>query len=98
MKNEKRLDMLLSTPVANRAGSTGTSVGLYAAIALQTLVMGLLAALGVAGGGGDPVQPFIGVWIAGLMRPRWPASGSPCSVSGFYRRIAVHYLSWRRVN
>ena len=65
-ENEKRLDMLLSTPVSRARWLIGTSVGLYAAIALQTLVMGLLAALGVAGGGGDPVQPFIGVWIAGL--------------------------------
>jgi polyether ionophore transport system permease protein len=65
-ENEKRLDMLLSTPVSRARWLIGTSVGLYAAIALQTLVMGLLAAIGVAGGGGDPVQPFVGVWIAGL--------------------------------
>lgn len=65
-ENEKRLDMLLSTAVSRSRWLIGTSAGLFAAIALQTLVMGLLAALGVAGGGGDPLQPFIGVWIAGL--------------------------------
>src|SRR5258708_1922494 len=65
-ENEKRLDMLLSTPVSRARWLIGTSAGLYAAIALQTLVMGLFAAVGVAGGGGEPVQPFVGVWIAGL--------------------------------
>jgi ABC-2 type transport system permease protein len=65
-ENEKRLDMILSTPISRARWLIGTSVGLYAAIALQTLVMGLLAAIGVSGGGGNPVQPFVGVWIAGL--------------------------------
>ena len=56
----------LDAGLASALARSAPSVGLYAAIALQTLVMGLLAALGVAGGGGDPVQPFVGVWIAGL--------------------------------
>ena len=65
-EHERRLDLLLSTPVSRARWLVASGLGLFASLALLTLVVALLAALGAAGSGQDAVGPFVGVWVGGL--------------------------------
>lgn len=63
---DRRLDLLLSTPVSRARWLIASGAGLYASIALLTLAVAVITALGVTGSGRDPVGPFVGVWVGGL--------------------------------
>lgn len=62
----RRLDFLLSTPVSRARWLVASGAGLYASIALLTLVVALVTALGAVQDNSDPTQPFIGMWVVGL--------------------------------
>jgi ABC-2 type transport system permease protein len=65
-ERERRLDLLLSTPVSRGRWLVAGGMGLYGSLALLTLVVALLTALGAAAAGQDAVTPFVGVWVGGL--------------------------------
>jgi hypothetical protein len=64
---EGRLEMLLSTPMSRAAWALRGGLGLYAAIALFTLVV--MAGIGIgslSAGGGDVATPIVGTLVLGL--------------------------------
>jgi putative exporter of polyketide antibiotics len=64
---EGRLEMLLSTPMSRAAWALRGGLGLYAAIALFTLVV--MAGIGIgslSAGGGDVATPIVGTMVLGL--------------------------------
>jgi ABC-2 type transport system permease protein len=63
---ERRLDLLLSVPVPRARWLVASGLGLYASLALMTLVVATGVALGVVSTGNDAVRPFVGTWVAGL--------------------------------
>lgn len=84
-ENGRRLDLVLSTPLARARWLVENGLAALAAVALAVFVAGGLIALAVAAAGGDAVAPFIGsavlalyggafagigVAVAGLGRPR----------------------------
>jgi ABC-2 type transport system permease protein len=65
-EHERRLDLLLSTPVSRARWLVAGGIGVYASIALLSLVVALITALGALQAGGDPTQPFVGMGVAAL--------------------------------
>jgi ABC-2 type transport system permease protein len=65
-ERERRLELVLSTPLSRRRWLWATGAGLYGSLALLTLTAALLTALGAAGGGQDALQSFAGIWVGGL--------------------------------
>ena len=65
-ERERRLELLLSTPVSRARLTIANGVGLFGAIAVVTLVIAASVAAGAAASGDDPVQPFLGTWVSGL--------------------------------
>lgn len=65
-ERERRLDMVLSTPIDRRAWVVRSGLGALAALVVMTLLMAILVALGAAMDGSDVVGPFIGGLVAGL--------------------------------
>jgi ABC-2 type transport system permease protein len=65
-ERERRLEMVLATPVSRVRLLLSGGLGVFAAIGLMSLVIATTTALGVAGSGQDPFGPFAGAWVAGL--------------------------------
>lgn len=65
-ERERRLELLLSTPVSRARLTIANGVGLFGAIAVVTLVIAASVAIGAAASGDDPVGPFVGAWVSGL--------------------------------
>jgi ABC-2 type transport system permease protein len=65
-ERERRLDLLLSTPVSRSRWFAASGLGLYASLALLTLVLGIATSLGTTSAGLSAVEPFAGVWVGFL--------------------------------
>jgi ABC-2 type transport system permease protein len=65
-ERERRLEMVLSTPLSRSRWLVAGGLGVFALLALMTLVVALLTAAGAAAGGQDALGPFAGVWVGGL--------------------------------
>jgi ABC-type Na+ efflux pump permease subunit len=65
-ERQRRLEVVLSTPLSRARWLLATGAGTYASLALFSLTVALLTALGAARGGEDGLQAFAGVWVGGL--------------------------------
>ncbi len=65
-EGERRLDLILSTPVSRFRWAIRSGLGVMAAIALFVVVLGGFVAVGVASQGGDVGSPLLGSAILGL--------------------------------
>ena len=65
-ETDRRLDMVLSTPVSRVGWALRAGLGTYAAILLMTLVVALCVALGATLTGSPAATPFAGTFVAGL--------------------------------
>ena len=62
----RRLDLVLSTPVARSRWAVTSGLGVMAAIALTVVVVGVFIGLSVAGPGGDVATPLVGLGVLAL--------------------------------
>jgi ABC-2 type transport system permease protein len=65
-ERERRLEMVLATPVSRPRWLVAGGLGVFASLGLMTLVVALFTTAGAAAGGQDAVGPFAGVWVGGL--------------------------------
>jgi len=65
-ERERRLDLLLSTPVPRGRWLLATGAGVYAGLALLTLVVAVAAAIGALQSGSDALPSFAGIFAGGL--------------------------------
>lgn len=65
-EGERRLEVLLSTPVGRVAWALRSGASVLAAVALMTVLMALGVAVGTAAQGDDIVGPVVGVGVLGL--------------------------------
>ncbi|MEW6226215.1 MAG: hypothetical protein AB1627_16465 [Chloroflexota bacterium] len=65
-ETENRLEELLTTPMSRVRWALASGVGLYAAIALMTLLVAIAIGLGSILAGGDIVTPIAGTVVIGL--------------------------------
>lgn len=65
-EGERRLDIVLSTPISRVGWFVRSGLGVYAAIGLSVTILGVIVALTVATQGGDVVAPVAGAAILGL--------------------------------
>jgi ABC-2 type transport system permease protein len=65
-ERERRLDMVLSTPIDRRAWVIQSGFGALAALVVMTVIMAALVALGAALDGSDVVRPFVGSLVPGM--------------------------------
>lgn len=65
-ESEGRLELLLTTPVARARWAALTGLGTYLAVVGVSIVVALVAALGVALAGDDPLTPLIGTGVLAL--------------------------------
>jgi ABC-2 type transport system permease protein len=62
----RRLDVVLSTPLSRAGWFIRSGLGVYAAIGLAALILGVIVAIAVATQGGDVTAPVAGAGILGL--------------------------------
>lgn len=62
----RRLDVVLSTPLSRAGWFIRSGLGVYAAIGLAALILGVIVAIAVATQGGDVAAPVAGAGILGL--------------------------------
>jgi ABC-2 type transport system permease protein len=65
-ERERRLDIVLSTPISRVRWMSATCAGVFGSIALFTLAAATVTAMGAAGGGQDGRDAFFGMWVGGL--------------------------------
>lgn len=65
-EGERRLEVILATPVGRLAWGLRSGFAVHAAILVTTLVMAFGVAAGLAIGGDDPSEPLIGAAVLGL--------------------------------
>jgi ABC-2 type transport system permease protein len=82
-ESEGRLEMLLTTPVPRMRWALLTGLGTYAAILAVAVVVAIVAAVGVAVAGQDPVTPLFGTFVLALQG--WAAAGVGLAVGGLVR-------------
>lgn len=82
-ESEGRLEMLLTTPVPRTRWAVLTGLGTYAAILAVSLIVALIAAIGMALTGGDPLTPLVGTLVLALQG--WAAAGIGLAVGGLVR-------------
>ena len=82
-ESEGRLEMLLTTPVPRWRWMVLSGLGTYAAILGVAVVVALVAALGIALAGGDPLTPLVGTFVLALQG--WAAAGVGLAVGGLVR-------------
>jgi ABC-2 type transport system permease protein len=78
-----RLEMLLTTPLARRGWAVLSGVGVFLAIAVMTLLMALLIAVGAAGAGSDALTPMVGTVTLGLYAAA--LAGVGFAIGGWFR-------------
>jgi ABC-2 type transport system permease protein len=61
-----RLEMLLAGPLSRRSWAILSGLGVFAAIALMTVIMALAIGLGAAAAGSDALTPMAGTFALGL--------------------------------
>jgi ABC-2 type transport system permease protein len=82
-ENDRRLEMLLATPVGRARWTIASGLGVFAAIGVMTALVMAGIALGVAISGGDVATPTVGALTLGL----WAAAvaGVGFAVGGLWR-------------
>lgn len=65
-EGERRLDVVLSTPLSRVGWFVRSGVGIYAAIGLTVAILGVIVALTVATQGGNVLDPVVGAGILGV--------------------------------
>jgi ABC-2 type transport system permease protein len=88
-ERQRRLGLVLSTPLSRARWLAASAVGLFAALALMTLTIALLTGLGTAAGGQDPIGPAMGVWVGGLYAATLASLGLAALGLGFADLAAV---------
>ncbi len=78
-----RLEMLLSTPMQRRRWAVASGLGLFAAIAVMTVLFAIGIGVGTALGGGDPVPTMTGSVVLGLYASA--VAGVGLAVGGLFR-------------
>jgi ABC-2 type transport system permease protein len=63
---ERRLDLVLGSPLTRRRWALASGLGVYASLAALTLVLAVLVAIGAATQGDDIVAPVTGVIVLGM--------------------------------
>ena len=82
-ENGRRLELLLASPMGRARWAIAGGIGVFAAIAVMTLIAMLGIAVGVASAGGDVATPVIGALILGLYAGA--AAGVGFAVGGVFR-------------
>ena len=82
-ESEGRLELLLTTPVARARWAALTGLGTYLAVIGVSIVVALVAALGVALAGDEPLTPLIGTGVLALHGTA--AAGIGLAVGGLLR-------------
>jgi ABC-2 type transport system permease protein len=82
---ERRLDLVLGSPLTRRRWATSSGLGTFASLAVLTLVVGGLVTLGAATQGDDVVAPLTGVVVLGLYGAALVGAG-----------LAIGGLGWPR--
>ena len=82
-ESEGRLELLLTTPVARARWAVSTGLGTYLAVVGVSIIVALVAALGVALAGDDPLTPLIGTGVLALHGTA--AAGIGLAVGGLVR-------------
>jgi ABC-2 type transport system permease protein len=82
-ESDGRLEMLLTTPVPRARWMLLTGLGTYAAILAVSVVIAIVAAVGVALAGEDPLTPLVGTLVLALQG--WAAAGVGLAVGGLVR-------------
>ena len=78
-----RLEMLLATPLARRSWAVSGAIGVYAAIAVMTIVVAIAVGIGAAIAGSDALTPMAGSLTLGLYTAA--LAGIGFAVGGFVR-------------
>lgn len=65
-ERERRLDVVLAGPISRARWVLASGAGLLAAVAVMTLIIGGLVALGAMIEGDDPGRPFVGALVVGV--------------------------------
>ena len=65
-ESERRLELVLSTPVARGRWAVRSALAVLAAIAVMTAVMAVGVGAGAATQAGDATRPVLGLWVLGL--------------------------------
>ena len=82
-ESEGRLEMLLTTPVPRARWALLTGLGTYASILAVSIVIAIVAAVGVALAGEDPLTPLVGTLVLALQGSA--AAGVGLAVGGLVR-------------
>jgi ABC-2 type transport system permease protein len=82
-ESEGRLELLLTTPVARARWAALTGLGTYLAVLGVSIIVALVAALGVALAGDEPLTPLIGTGVLALHGTA--AAGIGLAVGGLVR-------------
>jgi polyether ionophore transport system permease protein len=78
-----RLEMVLATPLARAAWAVRAGLGMFAGVALMTLLLAAGVAIGAAGSGSDVLTPFLGTLTLGLFA--LAATGVGLAIGGIFR-------------
>jgi ABC-2 type transport system permease protein len=65
-ESERRLELILGTPVSRGRWAIRSAIAVLAAIAVMTAVMAVGVAAGAATQTGDATKPVLGLWVLGL--------------------------------
>lgn len=82
-EGERRLDLVLSTPLARARWALRSSVGVLVALGITMAVVAVLVAIGSAMQGSDAVTPVIGIGVLGLYGAAYAGIG--LAVGGLVR-------------
>jgi ABC-2 type transport system permease protein len=74
-EGRRRLDLVLSTPLSRSRWALASGLGVYAAIALTSLVLAVIVGGAIATQGGNVVQPVLGVGVLGLATAAYTGLG-----------------------
>ncbi|HEX7172298.1 MAG TPA: hypothetical protein VF365_06815 [Candidatus Limnocylindria bacterium] len=97
-ESEGRLELLLTTPVARGRWAALTGLGTYLAVVGVSIIVALVAALGVALAGDEPLTPLVGTGVLALHGTA--AAGIGLAVGGLVRpslaapAVIVVVVSW----
>jgi ABC-2 type transport system permease protein len=78
-----RLEMVLATPLARARWATRAGLGMFAAVAVMTIILAAGVAIGAAASASDAVTPFLGTFSLGLFA--LAATGVGLAIGGVFR-------------
>jgi ABC-2 type transport system permease protein len=82
-ESEGRLELLLTTPIARTRWALLSGLGTFAAVLGVAVIVAVVAAVGVAIAGEDPLTPLVGTLVLALHG--WAAAGVGLAVGGLLR-------------